>query len=53
MSYYSYNRGGFLSNIPSATRNIIIINVLVMIMTSLNETFMYQTFALFYPKMPS
>ena len=52
MSYYSYNRGGFLSNIPSATRNIIIINVLVMIMTSLNETFMYQTFALFYPTSP-
>ena len=33
MSYYSYDRrgGGFLSNIPVATKNIIIINVLVMI----------------------
>lgn len=52
MSYYSYNRGGFLSNVPTATKNIIIINVLVMIMTSLNETFMYEKFALFYPSSP-
>ena len=47
---YSYNnRGGFLSNMPTAIRHIIIINVLVMIMTSLNENFMYEHFALFYP----
>ncbi len=54
MSYYSYNRGGggFLSTIPTATKNIIIINVLVMIMTSLNGDFMYEKFALFYPTSP-
>ena len=54
MSYYSYNNrgGGFLSTIPTATKNIIIINVLVMIMTSLNQGFMYETFALFYPTSP-
>ena len=54
MSYYSYNRGGggFLSSIPEATRSIIIINVLVMIMTSLNGDFMYRNFALFYPTSP-
>lgn len=54
MNYYSYNNrgGGFLSSIPTATRNIIIINVLVMIMTSLNENMMYQTFSLFYPTSP-
>lgn len=54
MSYYSYNRGGggFLSSIPEATRNIILINVLVMIMTSLNGDFMYRNFALFYPTSP-
>ena len=54
MSYYSYNNrgGGFLSSIPTATKNIIIINVLVMIMTSLNQGFMYETFALFYPTSP-
>ena len=51
MSYYSYeNRGGgFLGNMPTAIRHIIVINVLVMIMTSLNENFMYEKFALFYP----
>ena len=53
MSYYSYqNRGGFLSNLPTAVKNIIIINVLVMIMTSLNGDFMYEKFALFYPTSP-
>ena len=52
MSYYSYNRGGFLSNIPVATKNIIIINVLVMIMTSLSGDTMYERFALFYPTSP-
>ena len=54
MRYYSYNRGGggFLSNIPTATKNIIIINALVMVMTYLNQGFMYETFALFYPTSP-
>ena len=41
-----------MSNIPPAVKNIIIINVLVMIMTSLNENFMYEKFALFYPTSP-
>lgn len=52
MSFYSYDRGGFLSSIPTATKNIIIINVLVMIMTSLNGELMYEKFALFYPTSP-
>ncbi len=55
MSYYSYDnrgRGGFMSNVPTAVKNIIIINVLVMIMTSLNKDFMYETFSLFYPTSP-
>ena len=53
MSYYSYeNRGGFMSNVPVAVKNIIIINVLVMIMTALNENFMDEKFALFYPTSP-
>lgn len=54
MSYYSYNqnRGGFMSNVPVAIKNIIIINVLIMIMTSLNGDFMYEKFALFYPTSP-
>ena len=53
MSYYSYNNGGgFLSSIPPAIKNIIIINVLVMIMTALNEQDMIANFALFYPTSP-
>lgn len=53
MSYYNYtNRGGFMSNMPQAVKSIIIINVLVMIMTALNENFMYEKFALFYPTSP-
>jgi membrane associated rhomboid family serine protease len=41
-----------MSNIPTAVKNIIIINVLVMIMISLNEEFMIEKFALFYPTSP-
>lgn len=53
MSYYSYeNRGGFMSRVPVAVKNIIIINILVMIMTYLNETMMVEKFALFYPTSP-
>ncbi len=55
MAYYSYDnrgRGGFLANWPTGIKNLVIINVLVMIMTSLNRGFMYETFALFYPNSP-
>lgn len=45
---------GFFDNRSSApaTTNIIIVNVLVMIMTALNEPFMMEHFALFYPASP-
>lgn len=49
MSFYSGGRGGFLSNIPTITKNIILINVLVFIMTMLNEPWMLGKFAMFYP----
>ena len=58
MSYYYYDnngggrRGGFLSNLPVAVKNIIIINALVYLATSLNGDFMYKYFALFYPTSP-
>ncbi len=56
MSYYQYDGGGarrgFMSNVPTAVKNIIIINILVMIMTKLNANFMYEKFALFYPTSP-
>ena len=41
-----------MANVPTAIKNIIIINVLVMVMTMLNEDFMYKTFSLFYPTSP-
>ena len=41
-----------MRNIPTAVKNIIIINVLVMVMIALNETFMLEKFALFYPTSP-
>ncbi len=45
--------GGFLSSVPPVTKNLIIINALVMVMTALdNSDFMYETFALFYPTSP-
>lgn len=50
MNYY--NRGGFFSNLPVAVKNIIIINVLVMVMMMLKEMFMLEHFALFYPTSP-
>ncbi len=55
MNYYSYDNGGrrgFLSHWPTAIKNLIIINALVMVMTMLNENFMYEKFALFYPTSP-
>lgn len=57
MSYYYYgngggSRGGFMSNVPPAVKNIIIINVLVYLVTSLKGNFMYENFALFYPTSP-
>jgi len=54
MSYY-YEGGsgrGFLSNIPPATKNLIIINTLILIMYSLKPEFMLEKFALFYPSSP-
>lgn len=52
MNYYN-SGGGFFRSIPPVTKNIIIINIFVMIMTSLNKEFMIDTFALYYPASPS
>lgn len=49
---YSYNRGGFFSNLPPVTKNILIINVFMMIFTKLRPDFMYGMFALYYPTSP-
>lgn len=47
--YYQENRGGFLSNIPPVTRNLILVNVVVYVFTVINQEFMIGTFGLFYP----
>lgn len=52
MSYYSYNRGGFFSNLPVVTKNILIINVFMLIFTQLRPETMYSLFALYYPTSP-
>lgn len=41
-----------MANVPPAVKNIIIINVLVMLLTVVKENFMYENFALFYPTSP-
>ena len=56
MSYYYQDNnsrgGGFLSNIPPVTRNLILVNVIIFIATLINENFMIGTFGLFYPTSP-
>lgn len=44
--------GGFMSNVPSAVKHIIWINVLIMIMCYIKEAFMFETFSLFFPASP-
>lgn len=39
--------------LPSATKNIVIINVFMMIITKLRPDFMYPVFALYYPGSPN
>lgn len=45
MPYYQQSR----PQIPTVTRNIIIINVILYIATIINKSFMVETFGLFYP----
>ena len=56
MSYYyqenNSRSGGFFSNIPPVTRNLILINVIIFVATLINENFMIGTFGLFYPTSP-
>lgn len=51
MPYYQ-RRGGFFANLPVVTKNILIINVLLWIITELRPDFMTRAFALFYPASP-
>lgn len=52
MEYSSYNNGGFLSRLPVVTKNILIINVFMLIITQLRPDYMYDMFALHYVTSP-
>ena len=55
MGFFSndgYGRGGFMSNVPVAVKNIIIINVVVMIAASIKPLLMYEHFAVYFPASP-
>ena len=56
MSYYysggNGRGGGFLASLPTVTKNLIIINVIIFVATLINQEFMISTFALFYPTSP-
>ena len=49
---YQHNSYGALSNIPPATKNIILVNVVIFLATLLREDFMIRQFAMFYPASP-
>lgn len=50
--YSPYNRGGFFASIPLVIKNVIIINVLMLLLTMVSKGFMIEHFALFYPASP-
>ena len=55
MSFYSndgYGGGGFMSNVPTAVKNIIIVNVVLMLATMFKESMMVTRFALWFPASP-
>ena len=45
-------RGGFLSSLPVAVKNIIIVNVVMMIASYVNYSLMSSNFALYFPASP-
>lgn len=52
MAYYYGDNGGhrgFMANVPTVTKNLIIINCLVFAAWLINREYMIETFALFYP----
>lgn len=57
MPYYENQRPSFWQNIPTVTRNLLLINVIVFVATfiddkMLHDEFMYRIFSLFYPASP-
>ena len=52
MCYYYDNGNNFISQIPTVTKNLVAINILMFIATLINENFMVANFAMFYPASP-
>lgn len=52
MGYYYDNGNNFISQIPTVTKNLVAINILMFIATLVNENFMVANFAMFYPASP-
>lgn len=52
MGYYYDNGNNFISQIPTVTKNLVAINILMFIATLINENFMDANFAMFYPASP-
>lgn len=52
MGYYYNNGNNFISQIPTVTKNLVAINILMFIATLVNENFMVANFAMFYPASP-
>lgn len=50
--YQQSYRGGFFASIPLVIRNIIIINIVMLLLSTIKESFMIENFALFYPQSP-
>lgn len=46
---YQYNPGGFFARMPIVIKNIIILNAFMLILTTINQEFMIERFALFFP----
>ena len=50
MAYYTNRNGSsFFSNVPTVTRTLLVINIIMFVATVINEVFMIEKFALFYP----
>lgn len=52
MGYYYDNGNNFISQIPTVTKNLVAINILMFTATLINENFMVANFAMFYPASP-
>ncbi len=50
--FYSSRGSGFMSNFPPVIKNLVIINVIMLLITTFTGDFMYEKFSLFYFESP-